>query len=767
MVKINVSCSNVASEESTPLPITHPTPSKQFMEKSKGEVECPEIESQSPTSEPATSGASSDEDRIRYSRDALIAYRNTPLSIARPPYVEKGLAARHSWCRGDDFCPERLARRNTFAAPTKSASKLLCGDSDIVAGIKLMELNPLTTGLQDRERRIGSGRITNRDLSWSRRIDDPPEQLASDSNFRPSGGLLGLRDVDREHKSDQPRSFKNPFSRDFRIQNEYHERRSFHRDGDHDLPYNNRLHNGGIIYSDADHSHRYHHNNRDFMPSSKPRYEAQRYDNSRIDRGGMDEPEWFSGGPTSKHDTIELRGFDENEIDEVRSKQKEDSPPAKSTPTKLGSSNRRYKPDGLDAESYDDLFKVDTISDLFPSDDPPKDNTNDPKMGRWIRGANGRPNIQYHSSNGNPMPRVNPNPFAKQPKAMPPDFMHRNNNYANNSPDIGPTGAVALEALKQQYRTNYIPRVDELEARIRPATGKGNATSPVKNQQDFMAFKKLLEQISASQQQHSNAGVNYAIQSMPFLGNKNVQAWPQSSAPYDMNAAAPNVGPRMPSPRELQFHTQTIMQGALMKKKLQDQYELFRKQQEFFQQHQVQSPTTPQAHFEQHQFAQLLQQQQLQRAASMHGFKPPNQQQRAYPAAPYMTSSATQLQQELPLNINHQQIFQMIQQQQRQQHHQQQQQFQFYDQQASTMRHYQSQFQHQQNQQQDQPIPVPIADREPKRDVPVTPTTERKFSLEFLPQISPKKFSPTFTSSDQANQNIDQNIEAAAAAILN
>lgn len=37
---------------------------------------------------------------------------------------------------------------------------------------------------------------------------------------------------------------------------------------------------------------------------------------------------------------------------------------------------------------------------------------------------------------------------------------------------------------------------------------------------------------------------------------------------------------RIPSPRELQVHTQTIMQRALIKKKLEEQQENFRKKQE-------------------------------------------------------------------------------------------------------------------------------------------------------------------------------------------
>lgn len=45
---------------------------------------------------------------------------------------------------------------------------------------------------------------------------------------------------------------------------------------------------------------------------------------------------------------------------------------------------------------------------------------------------------------------------------------------------------------------------------------------------------------------------------------------------------------RIPSPRELQFHTQSIMQNALIKKKLEEQRENFRKRQELQQQQQQQ-----------------------------------------------------------------------------------------------------------------------------------------------------------------------------------
>jgi eukaryotic translation initiation factor 4E transporter len=59
--------------------------------------------------------------------------------------------------------------------------------------------------------------------------------------------------------------------------------------------------------------------------------EYERGDKERRAPGGRygrhkdDEPEWFSGGPTSQHDTIELHGFDESEI----KKKKKQTPASK------------------------------------------------------------------------------------------------------------------------------------------------------------------------------------------------------------------------------------------------------------------------------------------------------------------------------------------------------------------------------------------------------------------------------------------------------
>ncbi|XP_069683292.1 eukaryotic translation initiation factor 4E transporter-like isoform X2 [Periplaneta americana] len=133
-------------------------------------------------------------------------------------------------------------------------------------------------------RRIGSGRILTHNV-WDFRID---------------------REKDADQQGDY--SFQRGAARD-RDRDERFERRSFGRDFDRDR--------------DKD-RHR-----------DRNRYTDRRraYSDSR-----EEEPEWFSGGPTSQHDTIELRGFEDIPEEQVaRGGSKKQSP----SQTKLGKSNVR------------------------------------------------------------------------------------------------------------------------------------------------------------------------------------------------------------------------------------------------------------------------------------------------------------------------------------------------------------------------------------------------------------------------------------------
>jgi hypothetical protein len=67
------------------------------------------------------------------------------------------------------------------------------------------------------------------------------------------------------------------------------------------------------------------------------------YNNNSRRRGGDEEPEWFSGGPTSQHDTIELRGFDDpiNDEDSDKGSNKKRNDDSLSDDMPLAQDNRR------------------------------------------------------------------------------------------------------------------------------------------------------------------------------------------------------------------------------------------------------------------------------------------------------------------------------------------------------------------------------------------------------------------------------------------
>lgn len=165
-------------------------------------------------------------------------------------------------------------------------------------------------GHREPVRRIGSGRILTRDV-WDFRPDT--EKLEPDRpEFSFRAGATGgapmrdrdVRDVrevgrDREGLRDRERDRDNMRERDERF-----ERRSFGRDfGDRE-----RDRDRGDRMDRNDRHDRSH-------PMDKDRGRDRRYGNDRrrtySNQREIDEPEWFSSGPTSQHDTIELRGFED------------------------------------------------------------------------------------------------------------------------------------------------------------------------------------------------------------------------------------------------------------------------------------------------------------------------------------------------------------------------------------------------------------------------------------------------------------------------
>lgn len=150
-----------------------------------------------------------------------------------------------------------------------------------------------------------------RDIWDFRSENEKLEPERTDYSFRSgtsAGSTLRDRDnresretKDRENIRDRERERDNLRDRDER--NERFERRSFGRDfGDRER---DRDRDRGVERAERNHQ-----NDRD-----KERGRERRFSNDRRkscgDNRDANEPEWFSSGPTSQHDTIELRGFED------------------------------------------------------------------------------------------------------------------------------------------------------------------------------------------------------------------------------------------------------------------------------------------------------------------------------------------------------------------------------------------------------------------------------------------------------------------------
>ncbi|PNF25668.1 hypothetical protein B7P43_G00632 [Cryptotermes secundus] len=163
-------------------------------------------------------------------------------------------------------------------------------------------------------RRIGSGRILAH-TAWDFRFDrekDSDQQM--DYAFQRSGSSGTTRDRERDRDRD-----------------ERYERRSFGREFDRDR--------------DKD-------RHRDRAERNRYADRRRAYSDSR-----EEEPEWFSGGPTSQHDTIELRGFEDIPEEQMaRGVSKKQSP----SQSKAGKSNLRTA--ALNRKSSDSLLQQQTNS---------------------------------------------------------------------------------------------------------------------------------------------------------------------------------------------------------------------------------------------------------------------------------------------------------------------------------------------------------------------------------------------------------------------
>nr|XP_029717434.1 LOW QUALITY PROTEIN: uncharacterized protein LOC109422960 [Aedes albopictus] len=208
------------------------------------------------------------------------------------------------------------------AAPSANTSSLNIGggllrnERDIIGG---------------RERRIGSGRILSRDVSWDYRPDkDAPEsndyRASANSSYSRERDTRDTRDP--RDRNDRDKEFRKDYDRDRerdRDREERFERRPPNRDFDRNDKdsRNSRMSSrySSNSYNDSHGGSNYHSNN------YNNHYHSSHHDRRRLYSDHRDEePEWFSE-PTCQTDTIELRGFDDPLSEEETTKSdKEDDP---------------------------------------------------------------------------------------------------------------------------------------------------------------------------------------------------------------------------------------------------------------------------------------------------------------------------------------------------------------------------------------------------------------------------------------------------------
>lgn len=286
------------------------------------------------------------------------------------------------------------------AAPTTGTSSLTIGGS---------LLRPERDILGGRERRIGSGRILSRDVSWDYR---PDKDIAESNDYRTSNNL-GFRDNrDREtrdsrerepretrdsrgDRNERDKDFRKDFDRDRdRDREERYERRPLNRDYERNDKESRNVRMGSRYSTPYNSNNDSHggssHHSSNF--SSNSHYHSNYHDRRRqYDNGRDEEPEWFSE-PTSQSDTIELRGFDDPVPDEEtkpdksneRDDSKHDLPDVKSTskdtkrpPSSLqNDKNNNSRQDQLLSNGVgSNTDKTNATSSLTPGDTAQQDRT--------------------------------------------------------------------------------------------------------------------------------------------------------------------------------------------------------------------------------------------------------------------------------------------------------------------------------------------------------------------------------------------------------
>lgn len=326
-----------------------------------------------------------------------------------------------------------------------------------------------------------------------------------------------------------------------------------------------------------------------------------------------EEPEWVTAGPTSRLDTIELRGFDDDlsvsqsssekasnsgdsknsskssgkhisfyddlhhyehvhharksssgggilkshdssgqDIESVTTSNTGSPPPARSTPTKQMTADfnnlmmddaQRHNSD-INVNNFEEFMKFDSLlgSDSTPATSVPSGS----RFNKWVR----RGGNSFNHSFGN-------------------------NNYdaRQHGHHLGPDGFGSANnnrySADRHYPQQYTNR------RSYPSQGSNHQTaeskSAFKRLVDMMAQNRTNNNLVAQQQQYLLQMLNKNQQSESLRRMLIKNTVDNASDANQYHQQSNQQTPRVPTQLELQLHTQSIMQNALLRKKLADQ----------------------------------------------------------------------------------------------------------------------------------------------------------------------------------------------------
>lgn len=225
--------------------------------------------------------------KYEYSESILLSLRDNMRSEKRPDYLDNpkliGMLRTHN---RDERTPRRKEEdsKNVLTAQRRSFNMGCQMPTVTTAEPEQPVIQKNQRIISDRPRssngtygRYGSGRILNRDVSWDYKPTDKNE-TENEPTFHTNSGYVRFRDFRERSNSNAER---------------FNDRRAYFRDLERDK---------NISGTNQQRPKRY-------FDSEPHQFNHYQYDRRRT--VSDNEPEWFSAGPTSKNDVIELHGFDD------------------------------------------------------------------------------------------------------------------------------------------------------------------------------------------------------------------------------------------------------------------------------------------------------------------------------------------------------------------------------------------------------------------------------------------------------------------------